>query len=155
MSGIDTRHLFDLFVTADAGQVRVGDAPYGRRRIVAITGDRFEGDRLRGRILPGGADWILERSDGVLEMDVRMTLETDDGAFVYVTFRGFRHGPREVLDRIVRGEPVDPARTTSAPRCSSRPARTATSGSIASSASPRRSATPTTSSIACSRSSER
>ena len=108
MSGIDTRHLFDLFVTADAGQVRVGDAPYGRRRIVAITGDRFEGDRLRGRILPGGADWILERSDGVLEMDVRMTLETDDGAFVYVTFRGFRHGPREVLDRIVRGESVDP-----------------------------------------------
>ncbi len=108
MSGIDTRHLFDLFVTADAGQVRVGDAPYGRRRIVAITGDRFEGDRLRGRILPGGADWILERSDGVLEMDVRMTLETDDGAFVYVAFRGFRHGPREVLDRIVRGEPVDP-----------------------------------------------
>ena len=108
MSGIDTRHLFDLFITADAEQIQVGDAPYGRRRIATITGDRFEGDRLRGRVLPGGADWVLERSDDVLEMDVRMTLGTDDGAFVYVTFRGFRHGPREILDRIMRGEQVDP-----------------------------------------------
>lgn len=109
MSDIETRHLADLFITAGPHQIQVGDAPYGRRRIADITGDRFEGDRLQGKILPGGADWILERSDGVLEMDVRLTLETADSAFVYVTFRGFRHGPQEVLDRIMRGEPVDPS----------------------------------------------
>lgn len=107
MSDIETRHLFDMFITAGPDQAQVGDGPYGRRRIAAITGDRFEGDRVRGRILPGGADWILERPDGTLEMDVRLTLESDDGALIYVTFRGFRHGPQEVLDRIMRGEHVD------------------------------------------------
>ena len=107
MSDIETRHLFDMFITAGPHQVQVGDGPYGRRRIAAITGDRFEGDRLSGRILPGGADWILERPDGTLEMDVRMTLEVDDGTFVYVTFRGFRHGSQAVLDRIMQGEHVD------------------------------------------------
>jgi hypothetical protein len=67
------------------------------------------GERLSGRVLPGGADWQVIRADGVAELDARYTLETGDGALIYVRNRGFRHGPAEVLKRLAAGENVDPA----------------------------------------------
>ena len=87
----------------------LGDTPQGRRRIIGITGGRFWGERLSGRVLPGGADWQLVRADGVTDLDARYTLETADGALIYVRNRGYRHGPAEVLARLARGEDVDPA----------------------------------------------
>jgi Protein of unknown function (DUF3237) len=86
----------------------LGAAPLGRRRIIAITGGRFSCARLRGRVLAGGADWQLVRGDGVAELDARYTLETDDGALVYVVNRGYRHGPKEIMQRISMGEEVEP-----------------------------------------------
>ena len=80
----------------------VGIGPLGRRRIIAITGGRFVGERLSGRVLPGGADWQVIRADGVAELDARYTLETAEGALIYVRNRGFRHGPAEVLKQIGR-----------------------------------------------------
>jgi len=68
----------------------VGATPRGTRRTYPVTGGSFEGDRLRGRVLPGGGDWTLKRSDGVLELDLRITLETDDGALIHMTFEGIR-----------------------------------------------------------------
>ena len=87
----------------------LGEAPHGRRRIIPITGGRVSGERLAGRVLPGGADWQVVRSDGVAELDARYTIETTDGALVYVANRGVRHGPAEVIRRLAAGEPVDPA----------------------------------------------
>ena len=87
----------------------LGDTPRGRRRIIPIIGGRFSGPRLSGKVLPGGADWQLIRADGVAELDARYTLETADGALVYVRNRGYRHGPREAIERLARGEAVDPA----------------------------------------------
>jgi len=87
----------------------LGDTPLGRRRIIGITGGKFAGPRLAGRILPGGADWQLIRADGVAFLDARYTLETDDGAQIYVNNKGYRHGPKDVLERLARGEEVDPA----------------------------------------------
>ena len=87
----------------------LGDAPLGRRRIIPITGGRFRGERLSGRVLPGGADWQIVRGDGVSQLEARYTLETDDGALVYVHNLGLRHGPPEVLARLAAGEPVDPS----------------------------------------------
>ena len=88
----------------------LGDAPLGRRRIVPITGGRFRGERLSGRVLPGGADWQIIRGDGVSQLEARYTLETDDGALIYVHNVGLRHGPPEVLAKLAAGEPVDPSR---------------------------------------------
>jgi hypothetical protein len=88
----------------------LGDAPLGRRRIVPITGGRFRGERLSGRVLPGGADWQIVRGDGVSQLEARYTLETDDGALIYVRNVGLRHGPPEVLAKLAAGEPVDPSR---------------------------------------------
>jgi hypothetical protein len=87
----------------------LGETSLGRRRIIEITGGSFSGPRLSGRVLPGGADWQVIRADGVADLDARYTLETADGALVYVENRGYRHGPRGVIERLARGEDVDPA----------------------------------------------
>ena len=101
--------LFRATITLAPPQ-ELGDAPLGRRRIIPITGGRVSGARLQGTVLPGGADWQVVRSDGVADLDARYTVETDDGALIYVNNRGLRHGPPEVLAQLARGEDVDPAR---------------------------------------------
>ena len=101
-------NLFKAEITLAPPQ-ELGESPLGRRRIIGITGGRFEGERLRGRVLPGGADWQVIRADGVADLDARYTLETSDGALIYVRNRGYRHGPREVLDKLAAGDAVDPA----------------------------------------------
>ena len=68
----------------------IGAGPHGTRVTFPVTGGSFEGDRLRGKVLPGGDDWAIKRSDGVLELDLRITLETDDGALIHMTFEGLR-----------------------------------------------------------------
>lgn len=92
-----------------AAPQELGDAPLGRRRIIPITGGRFRGERLAGRVLPGGADWQIVRGDGVSQLEARYTLETDDGALIYVRNVGLRHGPADVLARVAAGEAVDPS----------------------------------------------
>src|ERR1700729_1173964 len=74
--------------TAPAQNIGVG--PHGTRLTFPITGGSFDGDRLRGKVLPGGGDWVVKRADGVFELDLRITLETDDGALVHMTFDGIR-----------------------------------------------------------------
>ena len=91
-----------------AAPLNVGKAPYGQRRIINILGGAFSGKRLSGRILPGGADWQIARSDGVVEVEARYTLETNDGALIYITNWGLRHGPPQVIRRLSAGEKVDP-----------------------------------------------
>jgi len=68
----------------------VGAGPHGTRVTFPIIGGSFTGDRLRGKVLPGGADWTVKRPDGVIELDLRITLETDDGALIHMTFAGMR-----------------------------------------------------------------
>jgi hypothetical protein len=106
---MNTRLLMMLSVI-DATPQDIGAVPHGTRRIAPISGGDFEGPRLRGTVLPGvSADWLLFRADGVLELDLRATLRTDDGALVSMRSFGVRHGPPEVMAAIGRGETVDPA----------------------------------------------
>src|SRR5256712_10300297 len=104
-----SRRLMTLQVVVPPPQ-KLGAVPHGTRVIAAITSGTFEGPRLRGKVLAGGGDWTLLRSDGVLELDLRITLETDDGALISMTSFGLRHGPPEVLAALARGEPVDPSK---------------------------------------------
>ena len=87
--------------------LELGDTPLGRRRIIHITGGSFSGARLSGRVLAGGADWQVIRADGVADLDARYTLETSDGALIYVRNRGYRHGPADIIQKLAAGEPVD------------------------------------------------
>jgi hypothetical protein len=87
----------------------VGTLATGERRIINITGGTFSGSRLSGRILRGGADWQIIKSDGVTEVEAKYTLETDDGALIYIVNWGLRHGPKEVMKKMMAGEHVDPS----------------------------------------------
>jgi Protein of unknown function (DUF3237) len=84
-----TRPLFTLRL-GTAPTLDIGDTPHGPRVTFPVTGGTFEGDRLRGKVLPGGDDWTIRRADGVFELDLRVTLETDDGALIHMTFEGIR-----------------------------------------------------------------
>ena len=85
-----------------------GETQNGHRRVIPITGGRVDGERLHGRIVPGGADWQILHSGGAASLDARYTIETDQGALIYVMNRGLRHGPPQILERLNRGERVDP-----------------------------------------------
>ena len=108
MLEIKSAFLFDVEIAIAAFQ-DIGATPRGHRRIAQIAGGTVVGPRLKGRVLPGGGDWIVLRSDGVLQLDVRLTLKTDDDTLIYMTYAGLRHGPKDVIDRLNRGETVDPA----------------------------------------------
>ena len=108
MPEIKTELLFKIVLEVPS-ILDLGETPYGRRRIARVGGGTFEGPKMKGRVLDGGGDWLLLRRDGVLQLDVRITLETDDKQLIYMTYRGYRHGPKDVIDRINRGEAVDPS----------------------------------------------
>jgi hypothetical protein len=88
---------------------KLGSTPYGERRIIDIHGGTVEGERLKGKVLPGGADWQIVRGDGVVHLTARYTIETDSGGLILVNAEGYRHGPSEVMERLARDETVDPA----------------------------------------------
>lgn len=105
MGELKSDFLFEMSIDIEPPQP-VGPTPAGKRYIAYVRGGRFEGPRLKGRVLPGGGDWVLVRSDRVFQLDVRITLETEDGALIYTTYRGARHGSGDVMRRIAAGEQV-------------------------------------------------
>ncbi|HEY1779683.1 MAG TPA: DUF3237 domain-containing protein [Roseiarcus sp.] len=101
-------HVADVLV--EVGEpIAIGETPQGLRRVVPITGGTLRGKRLSGTILAGGADFQIIGRDGFTRLEARYVLRLDDGALIYVDNRGVRFGPPEVMERITRGEPVDPA----------------------------------------------
>jgi hypothetical protein len=89
--------------------IEIGAVATGRRRIIAIEGGTFDGPDVRGVVLAGSADWQIIRADGVTELEARYTLQTDVGELIYVQNTGLRHGPADVMQKLLAGEAVDPA----------------------------------------------
>jgi hypothetical protein len=87
----------------------MGAGRAGARRIIPIIGGTVSGARLSGRLLNLGADWQTIFQGGLAELDTRYAMQTHDGATIEIINYGFRHGPKEVLDAVARGEDVDPA----------------------------------------------
>lgn len=104
---MDLQHCFDATIDLAPAQ-DLGTTPAGHRRLIPIIGGHFAGPRLRGRVLPGGADWQVVHADGTALLEARYALETDDGALIQVRNVGYRHGPPEVLEALARGEDVPP-----------------------------------------------
>ena len=86
----------------------VGATPGAVRRVGVVPGGSFEGERLSGAVLEGGSDWQMVRSDKSTTLDVRLVLKTEDDALIGMTYQGVRHGPPDVIERIEKGEVVDP-----------------------------------------------
>lgn len=108
LPALRTRPLGILTAVLDPAQA-LGKTPVGGRKIVPVAGGSFVGPRLRAEVLPGGGDWALVRADGVLTLDVRLTLRTESGALIFMSYTGMRHGPAEVMERLARGGTVDPS----------------------------------------------
>ena len=92
-----------------APMLHFGRTPYGERRVIGILGGSVRGPKLQGRILPGGADWQVVRSDGAADIQARYTIESEAGARILVSSEGLRHGPPAVMEALARGDSVDPA----------------------------------------------
>src|SRR5258708_35374780 len=91
-TAMNSQPLMTVRIAAAPAQ-RLGAVPHGMRSIVLVTGGDFEGPRLRGKVLPGGGDWLLLRAAGVLGLDLRITPDTDAHALICMTFQGVGHGP--------------------------------------------------------------
>jgi hypothetical protein len=85
-----------------------GSTPQGMLTIVPVVGGSFEGDRLRGKVLAGGGDWIMADANGTFLLDLRVTLETDDGALIHMTIGGVRDDANHYLRTTPRFETAAP-----------------------------------------------
>jgi hypothetical protein len=104
---IQTRYVFTL--TVDIGEVATaGETGHGVRRIIPIIGGTVKGDDINGKVCPFGADFQIIRPNELIELEAKYAFETDDGAVVYVENKGLRFGPVDLLQKLKRGEPVDP-----------------------------------------------
>jgi Protein of unknown function (DUF3237) len=101
--------IYAFTITARiAGVTSAGDIGHGVRRIIPITGGEVRGERVNGKVLPSGADFQIIRPSGLIELEAKYAFQTNDGAVVYVDNKGIRFGPVELLEKLNRGEPVDP-----------------------------------------------
>src|SRR5579859_4240630 len=107
LQSVRTRPLFVMRLDVSPVQL-VGKTREGTRRVIPVPGGSFHGERLSGVVLEGGSDWQRVREDAIA-LDVRLTLKTDGGALIGMSYRGIRHGPPEVLARLDRGERVLPS----------------------------------------------
>ena len=96
-----SRPLMLLRLTTSAIE-EIGSTPHGTLSIFPVIGGSFEGERLRGKVLAGGGDWVTARADGTFELDLRATLETDDGALIHLTFTGVRDDANHYLRTLPR-----------------------------------------------------
>lgn len=103
---IEVKPLFQLRANVDPPQSIEG--PLGRRLFIPITGGTLSGERISGVVQAGGSDFQLIRRDGVADLDVRVTLLTDDEVTIQLKGRGIRHTTPEVFARIMAGAEVDP-----------------------------------------------
>ena len=103
-----TKYAFSLAIKVGTPIV-AGDLGYGVRRVIAVLGGEVRGPDMKGTIFPVGADFQTIRPNGLTELEAKYAFEMDDGAVIYIDNIGIRFGPKELLDRIAKGETVDPA----------------------------------------------
>jgi Protein of unknown function (DUF3237) len=106
LKSLQTRPLFVLREQVPPLLV-VGQTPNAFRRIGVIQGGSFEGERLSGEVVSGN-DWQAVRVDSCIKLDVRLVLRTTDGALIVMTYQCLRAGPPSVIEKLDRGEAVDP-----------------------------------------------
>ena len=103
-----TRYVFTITAYV-AGITSAGDVGVGERRIIPITGGEVRGAGIDGKVCAFGADFQIVRPDSSIELEAKYALQTNDGAVIYVENRGLRRGPVELIQKLNRGEAVDPA----------------------------------------------
>jgi hypothetical protein len=104
---LETKYVFTI-IAEIGGVTTAGDIGHGVRRIIPITGGTVKGEGINGKVCAFGADFQIIRPNELIELEAKYAFETDDGAVVYVENKGIRFGPVDLLQKLKRGEPVDP-----------------------------------------------
>jgi hypothetical protein len=104
---LNSTYLGELMMEI-TGSYLLGDAPVGRRRLDRLDKGHFKGPKIQAEIVTGGMDLLLGGADGAVRPDVRLILKLDDGEILLIVYRGVRHAPAEVMQRIAKGERVPP-----------------------------------------------
>jgi hypothetical protein len=100
LTSLPVEFLFTMHATL-APPVIIPDGPAGTRVLVSVTGGTVVGPRVNGTLLAAGGDWVTIRGDGTAQLDVRVTVNTDDGAAIYVSYQGILG-----KDRVARVAPM-------------------------------------------------
>jgi hypothetical protein len=101
-------HVADLVVRI-AAPIEIGLISGNLRRMIPIAGGEVLGPLIFGKVLPGGADFQVMRADGITDLHARYVIQLEAGQLIYVENSGVRYGPPELMEKLRRGEPVDPA----------------------------------------------
>lgn len=93
MDELRSKFLLEMRVRHGEPMTRydAGDGGRGARSLVPAAGGTFEGPYLRGEVVPPFPDYIVQRTDGVIEHDIRAVLRADDGATIYMEYTGIGH----------------------------------------------------------------
>ncbi|MEH6344349.1 MAG: DUF3237 domain-containing protein [Bermanella sp.] len=103
---IQTRPLFDMHVTLKA-PLNIGPSHAGHRIIFDVDSGFFEGEKLKGTLKQSGGDWLMLHPDGSYTLDVRVCLETEDGALIYMTYKGRWVIPQHLHQKVMSAETCD------------------------------------------------
>ena len=118
MFELKTEYLFDTrFIAAPSTEyMMAGEGGSGIRCIVPITGGTVEGPRIKAKAKSFGADWVLIRPDNAFEIDVRLVLETDDGAIIHMYYDGIAEIPDKEIAAALEGTWPEVVRGNTSPR---------------------------------------
>jgi len=116
MYDYELEHICSIKATLENPPEVIGPTPEGLRLNVYITGGEVRGPRLNGRLRPVGADWLIIRSDGVGVLDIRATMETEDGALIYVAYQGLADAGEDGYQKFLEGTPPPRLPIRGAPR---------------------------------------
>lgn len=84
-----------------------GVGPYGSRQYYELTGGRVDGPRLSGKLIGSGSDWMLTGQDGFMRIDVRVQIETDDGAVICVHYFGPAEANEKLKQAVIEFAPTE------------------------------------------------
>lgn len=94
-----TKPIFNMHVTLKDPHI-IGPNYSGNRVIFDVEKGYFEGSKLNGTLKASGGDWILFHGDGSATLDVRVCLQTDDGALIYMRYKGRWITPEHLRQKV-------------------------------------------------------
>ena len=87
-SQLPVKHLYKVTLETDGAPIMIPGAPQGTRMLIVVKGGSFEGPKLSGTVIAPSGDWVTQRADGSIKLDVRMMLKTNDDALIFVSYNG-------------------------------------------------------------------
>jgi hypothetical protein len=108
LEAIPVEHLGTLTATVSTPHMRNEAGQFGFRAVATVTGASLIGPKINATMPESvaGGDWYTMRPDGTASLDIRLWLQTDDGADIYLTYTGyFVNGvPTKVTPRFETGD---------------------------------------------------